>query len=83
MLRHRVRYTSSVRKMLVGLALATLAATVFASPAVGVTGEMRTVYVLTTWNDQVPFTTAETERVAAETDAFFRASSSGRFSMPG
>ena len=44
---------------------------------------MRTVYVLTTWNQQSPFTTAETERVAAETDTFFRASSAGRFAMPG
>ena len=44
---------------------------------------MRTVYVLTTWNQQSPFTTAETEQVAAETDAFFRASSAGRFAMPG
>ena len=44
---------------------------------------MRTVYVLTSWTQQSPFTTAETERVAAETDAFFRASSSGRFAMPG
>ena len=44
---------------------------------------MRTVYVLTTWNQQSPFTAAETEHVAAETDAFFRASSSGRFAMPG
>jgi hypothetical protein len=69
--------------VLVSLTLATLAATVFVSPALGVTGQMRTVYVLTTWNDQVPFTAAETERVAAEADAFFRASSSGRFSMPG
>ena len=72
-----------MRNLPAALVLATLAATLFASPAYAVTGEMRTVYVLTTWNDQVPFTMAETERVAAETDAFFRASSSGRFSMPG
>ena len=82
-LRHRVRYTGWVRSVPATLVLATLAATVFVSPASGVTGELRTVYVLTTWNDQAPFTTAETERVAAETDAFFRTSSSGRFSMPG
>ena len=42
------------------------------------------VYVLASWNGGVPpFTVAETQQVAAETDAFFRDSSSGRFSMPG
>ena len=65
-----------------GVAVAVVAAALFVSPALGVSGQMRTVYVLTTWNQQSPFTTAETERVAAETDAFFRASSSGRFAMP-
>jgi hypothetical protein len=30
-----------------------------------------------------PFSVAETQRVADETDAFFRASSAGRFAMPG
>jgi hypothetical protein len=71
-----------VRNVL-GVAVATLAAALFVSPALGVSGQMRTVYVLTTWNQQSPFTTAETERVAAGTDAFFRASSVGRFAMPG
>lgn len=66
-----------------GVAVATVAAALFVSPALGVTGQMRTVYVLTSWNQQSPFTTAETERVAAETDTFFRASSVGRFAMPG
>jgi hypothetical protein len=54
-----------------------------AVPSAGaVTGEMRTLYVLATWGP-VPFTHAEVQRVATETDAFFRASSAGRFSMPG
>ena len=65
------------------VAAASLAAAVFVSPALGVSGQMRTVYVLTTWNQQSPFTTAETEHVAAETNAFFGASSAGRFAMPG
>jgi hypothetical protein len=46
------------------------------------TGQLRTLYVPATWGPTA-FTQAELERVAAETDAFFRASSSGRFSMPG
>ena len=50
--------------------------------AAAVTGELRTVYVQATWGP-VPFSAADVERVAAETDAFFRASSSGRLSMPG
>jgi hypothetical protein len=65
------------------VAVATLIAGLLASPALAVSGQMRTVYVLATWNQQAPFTPAETESVAAQTDAFFRASSSGRFSMPG
>ena len=65
------------------VAVASLVAATFVSSALGVSGQMRTVYVLTTWNQQSPFTTAETEQVAAQTDAFFRASSTGRFAMPG
>ena len=76
------RYIRRVRNVL-GVAVATVAAALFVSPALGVSGQMRTVYVLTSWTQQSPFTTAETERVAAETDAFFRASSAGRFAMPG
>jgi hypothetical protein len=87
----KVRYTGGVRNVQGGrlcrlaavVAVAALAATLFVSPALGVSGQMRTVYVLTSWTQQSPFTTAETEQVAAETDAFFRASSSGRFAMPG
>ena len=86
-----MRYILRVRSVLRGdssrlaaaVAVASLAAAVFVSPAFGVSGQMRTVYVLTTWNQQSPFTTAETEQVAAETDAFFRASSASRFAMPG
>jgi hypothetical protein len=40
------------------------------------------LYVLATWGP-APFGENDLERVAAETDAFFRASSSGRFAMPG
>jgi Gametolysin peptidase M11 len=50
--------------------------------AAGVTGEFRTLYLLATWGP-TPFTQADAQKVAAETDAFFRASSSGRMSTPG
>ncbi len=50
--------------------------------ASAVSGELRVVYVLATWGP-TPFTQADFERVASETDAYFRASSSGRLSMPG
>jgi Gametolysin peptidase M11 len=54
----------------------------FCAPAVAaVTGEMRTLYVVATWGP-VPFSNADLQRVGEENDAFFRASSSGRFSMP-
>jgi hypothetical protein len=86
-----MRYIVSVRTVRLGgssrlaaaVAVASLAAAALASSALGVSGQMRTVYVLTSWNQQSPFTTAETEHIAAETDAFFRASSAGRFAMPG
>ena len=62
---------------------AVLAAALLAPSASGaISGQLRVLYVLTTWGP-MPFTAAETERVAAETDAFFRASSAGRLSMPG
>src|SRR5687768_679112 len=67
-----------ITAILVGL----LAAAAMASPAAAITGELRTLYVLATWGP-TPFGSAEVERVAAETDAFFRASSSGRLTMPG
>jgi hypothetical protein len=52
-------------------------------PSAGaVSGELRVLYVHATWGP-TPFSEADLERVAAETDAFFRASSSGRLSMPG
>jgi hypothetical protein len=62
--------------------IAALFAALLVPSAGAVSGEMRVLYVLATWGP-VPFTQADADRVAAETDAFFRASSSGRFSMPG
>ncbi len=53
-----------------------------APAAAAVAGELRTLYVLATWGP-ASFAPSDVERVAAETDAFFRASSSGRLSMPG
>jgi hypothetical protein len=50
--------------------------------ASAVSGGLRVVYVLATWGP-TPFTQADADRVAAETDAYFRASSSGRLSVPG
>jgi hypothetical protein len=64
------------------VAAVAVAAAVPAAAAGAVAGQMRVLYVLTTWGPQ-PFTIAETQRVADETDAFFRASSAGRFAMPG
>jgi hypothetical protein len=63
--------------------LAALVATTLtlAPPAAAVSGQMRVLYVLATWGPR-PFTVEQTQRVADETDAFFRASSAGRFSMP-
>jgi Gametolysin peptidase M11 len=63
------------------LALSLLVAGLLAPSATAVTGEMRTLYVLATWGP-VPFSNDDLQRVGAESDAFFRASSSGRFSMP-
>jgi hypothetical protein len=69
-----------------GVLLGTLAMVVVsvahAGPSAGVTGELRTLYVVTTWGP-VPFSRGELQDVADRADAFFRASSSGRFSMPG
>lgn len=62
--------------------IAVLAAGLFVPSAAAVSGELRVLYVLATWGP-TPFTQADVERVAAETDAFFRASSSGRLSMVG
>jgi Gametolysin peptidase M11 len=60
------------------------AAAFLAPPAAAVTltGELRTLYVVATWGP-VPFSHDELAAAAAETDAFFRASSVGRLSMPG
>ena len=58
-----------------------LLAGLVAPSAAAVTGEMRTLYVLATWGP-VPFSNDDLQRVGTQTDAFFRASSGGRFSMP-
>jgi hypothetical protein len=77
------RRTVTVRATCLAAALATAAAVwPAASPAEPVAGELRVLYVLATWGP-LPFSTADAQTVAAETDAFFRASSSGRLSMPG
>ena len=70
-------------RTLLTVAAVAAAATVLVPSAGAVTGQMPVVYVLASWNGAPPFTVAETQRVAAEADAFFRDSSSGRFSMPG
>lgn len=62
--------------------LTALASMTFVPSAAAVSGELRVLYVLATWGP-TPFTSADLERVAAEADAFFQASSSGRVSMPG
>ncbi len=68
-------------RALTALAAVLAAATIV--PAAGaVSGELRVLYVLTTWGP-APFTQAELQHIAAETDAFFRSSSSNRLSMPG
>jgi Gametolysin peptidase M11 len=61
---------------------AALMAAVFASNAAAANGTLRTLYVQATWGP-VPFMQPDLERVAAETNAYFQASSSGRLSMPG
>jgi len=74
--------TAPVRRLtlLLALGVAVLAGTVVPSAA-AVSGELRVLYVLATWGP-APFSHADAESVAAETDAFFRASSSGRLSLP-
>ena len=63
--------------------LVTLTAALTSVPAASaLSGEVRVVYVLATWGPE-PFTPADFDRVAAETDAYFRTSSAGRLSMPG
>jgi hypothetical protein len=71
----------SSRALKTSVALAAAALLVPAT-ASAVTGQMRVLYVHATWGPPT-FSHADTERMAAETDAFFQASSSGRFSMPG
>lgn len=54
----------------------------FVPSASAVSGELRVLYVLATWGP-MPFTHAQAQQVADETDRFIRASSSGRLTMPG
>ena len=67
---------------LVSFLAALLSSVLFVPSAAGVTGEYRVLYMLVTWGPTT-FTHAEAERVAAETDAFFQRTSSGRLSTPG
>jgi hypothetical protein len=62
--------------------VAILSVSLFVPTASAIEGQLRVLYVLVTWGPTTP-THAEVERVAAETDALFRASSFGRLSMPG
>jgi hypothetical protein len=62
--------------------VALIAAGLFVPSASAVSGELRVLYAFATWGP-LPFTEADAGRVAAETDAFIQASSSGRLSMPG
>lgn len=70
-----------MRTILLALLVA-VAAGISVPSASALSGELRVAYVLATWGPE-PFTQADFERVAAETDAYFRASSSGRLTMPG
>ena len=69
---------TAVRSLLVA---SVLLAGLLAPSAAAVTGQMRTLYVLATWGP-VPFTNDDLLRAGVENDAYYRASSSGRFSMP-
>ena len=71
-----------VPRVVVALVVALLSAGLLVPAAGAVSGELRVLYVLATWGPPT-FTASEVEVVAAETDAFLQASSSGRLSMPG
>ena len=71
-----------MRTVLLAILVAVIAAAISVPAASAVSGELRVVYVLATWGP-TPFTQADFERVAAETDAYFHASSAGRLSMSG
>ena len=71
-----------MRTILLAILVAVIAAGTSVPSASALSGEVRVVYVLATWGPE-PFTQADFDRVAAETDAYFRASSAGRLSMPG
>jgi Gametolysin peptidase M11 len=68
-----------MRTLLLGLLFAIAVGTA-APSASALSGEMRVVYVLATWGPE-PFTQADFDRVAAETNAYFHQSSAGRLSM--
>ena len=69
-----------LRVLILAAAVAIFGAGLFVPAAAAVSGELRVVYVLATWGP-TPFSRADVERVSAETDAFFQASSSGRLSL--
>ncbi len=69
-----------MRTAIACLVLAVLAVTGTARGAAAVSGELRVLYVLATWGP-TPFSQEDAERVAAETEAFFHASSAGRLSV--
>lgn len=71
-----------MRRTSVSVLVTALLAAALASPAAAITGQLRTLYVQATWGP-APFTNDDLARVAAETDVYFQASSSGRLSMPG
>ena len=71
-----------MRTVLLATFVAVIAAGSSVPSASALSGEVRVVYVLATWGPE-PFTQADFDRVAAQTDAYFRASSAGRLSMPG
>ena len=71
-----------MRTIVLAILVAAVAAAASVPSASALSGELRVVYVLATWGPE-PFTQADFERVAAETDAYFHASSAGRLSMHG
>jgi hypothetical protein len=71
-----------VRTILLAILVVVIVAGTSVPSASALSGEVRVVYVLATWGPE-PFTQADFDRVAAETDAYFRASSAGRLSTPG
>jgi Gametolysin peptidase M11 len=71
-----------MRTILLALVVTMIAAGVSVPSASALSGELRVVYVQATWGPE-PFTQVDFDRVATETDAYFRATSAGQLSMPG